>query len=134
MCLSNTEPLTSLSCPLNVVFHVIRGPVPQDAGTPLLSLLQMFNLFIDSIAVLENVSPSQGYRKETPFAHSTSIALEAHAPHHRSRPLTSCQTALAIRSRDPLPPTPSAFPPVRSFARLTFRSCNNEERKQGAFL
>jgi hypothetical protein len=30
-----------LSCLLNAVFHVLRGPVPQDAGTPLLSLLQI---------------------------------------------------------------------------------------------
>jgi hypothetical protein len=29
--LSNTEPLISLGCPLNVVFHVLRGPMPQDA-------------------------------------------------------------------------------------------------------
>jgi hypothetical protein len=41
--------------------------VPQDAGAPLLLLLQIFNLSIISIAVLENVSPMQGYRKEPPF-------------------------------------------------------------------
>jgi hypothetical protein len=63
MYLSNTEPLTSLSCPLNAVFHALRGTVPRDAGTPLLLLLQIFNLSIISIAVLENVSPTQGYRK-----------------------------------------------------------------------
>jgi hypothetical protein len=28
MYLSNTEPLTSLGCPLNAVFNVLRGPVP----------------------------------------------------------------------------------------------------------
>jgi hypothetical protein len=67
--LTNTEPLTSLSCPLNGIFHVLGGPVPQDAGTPLLSLLQIFNLSIISIAVLENVSSIQGYRKEPPFPH-----------------------------------------------------------------
>jgi hypothetical protein len=42
MYLSNTEPLTSLGCPLNAIFHVPCGPVPQDAGTPLLLLLQIF--------------------------------------------------------------------------------------------
>jgi hypothetical protein len=39
MFLSNTEPQTSLSCPLNLVFHVLRGPVPQDTETPLVLLL-----------------------------------------------------------------------------------------------
>jgi hypothetical protein len=29
---------------LNAVFHVLRGPVPQDAETPLLLLLQIFSL------------------------------------------------------------------------------------------
>jgi hypothetical protein len=33
------EPLTSLVCYLNAVFHVLRRHVPQDAGAPLLSLL-----------------------------------------------------------------------------------------------
>jgi hypothetical protein len=42
-------------------------PVPQDAGTPSLALLQIFNRYIISIAVLENVPPTQGYRKEPPF-------------------------------------------------------------------
>jgi hypothetical protein len=65
--LSNTDPLTSLSCPLNAVFRILRGPVPQDAGTPLLLLLHFFNLSTISIAVLENVSLRRGYRKETPF-------------------------------------------------------------------
>jgi hypothetical protein len=32
--LVNTEPLTCLGFPLNAVFHVLRGPVPQDTGTP----------------------------------------------------------------------------------------------------
>jgi hypothetical protein len=54
-----THVLASLVCPLNAVFHVLRGPVPQDAGTPLLSLLQIFNLSIISIVVLENVSRMQ---------------------------------------------------------------------------
>jgi hypothetical protein len=68
MYLSNTAVLTSLSRPLNEVFHVLRGPVQQDAGTPLLLLMQIFNLSIISIAVhIENVSPTQGYRKEPPF-------------------------------------------------------------------
>jgi hypothetical protein len=44
-------------------------PMPQDAGTPLLSLLQICNLYIISIAVLENMPPTQGYRKEPPFLH-----------------------------------------------------------------
>jgi hypothetical protein len=43
--------------------------LPQDAGTPLLLMLQIFNLSINSIAVLENVFPAQGYRKELPFPH-----------------------------------------------------------------
>jgi hypothetical protein len=46
-------------------------PMPQDAGTPLLLLLQIFNLYIISIAVLENVPPAQGYRKEPPFPHQS---------------------------------------------------------------
>jgi hypothetical protein len=53
MYLSNTELLTSLGCPLNAVFHVLQGPVTQDAGTPLPSLLQIFNLSLTSVAVLE---------------------------------------------------------------------------------
>jgi hypothetical protein len=44
-------------------------PMPQDAGKPLLSLLQIFNPNIISIAELENVPPTQGYRKELPFPH-----------------------------------------------------------------
>jgi hypothetical protein len=44
-------------------------PMPQEAGTPLLSILQIFNLCIISIAVLENVPPTQGYRKEPSFPH-----------------------------------------------------------------
>jgi hypothetical protein len=69
LALPYNEPLTSLGCLLNAVFHVLRGPVSQDAGTPLLSLLHMFNLSEISIAVLEIVSPMQGYRKEPPFPH-----------------------------------------------------------------
>jgi hypothetical protein len=44
-------------------------PMPQDAGTPLLLLLQFFYLYIFSIAVLENVPLTQGYRKEPRFPH-----------------------------------------------------------------
>jgi hypothetical protein len=44
-------------------------PMPQDAGTPLLSLLQIFILYIISIAMLKNVPPTQGYRKEPSFPH-----------------------------------------------------------------
>jgi hypothetical protein len=51
------------------VFHVLCGPRPQDAGTHLLLLLQILNLSTISITVLENVSPTQGYRKEPPFPH-----------------------------------------------------------------
>jgi hypothetical protein len=46
-----------------------RGPVPQDVGTPLLSLLQIVNRSIISIAVLENMPPTLGYIKEPPFPH-----------------------------------------------------------------
>jgi hypothetical protein len=35
-------------------------PMPQDAGRPWLLLLQIFNLYIISTAVLENVPPTQG--------------------------------------------------------------------------
>jgi hypothetical protein len=42
-------------------------PRPQDAGIPLLLLVRIFNLYIILIAVLENVPPTQGYRKETPL-------------------------------------------------------------------
>jgi hypothetical protein len=42
-------------------------PMPQDAGTPLLLILPIFNLI--SIAVLEKVPPTQGYRKEPPLPH-----------------------------------------------------------------
>jgi hypothetical protein len=41
MFLFNTETLASLGCPLNAVFHILRGRVPQDAGIPSLSLLQI---------------------------------------------------------------------------------------------
>jgi hypothetical protein len=41
--------------------------VPQDAGSPLLLLLQIVNLYIISFAVLEKVPPTQGYRKEPTF-------------------------------------------------------------------
>jgi hypothetical protein len=53
MYLSNTNPLTILGCPLNVVFHILCGLGPQDARTPLFLLLQIFNLSIISIALLE---------------------------------------------------------------------------------
>jgi hypothetical protein len=56
MYLSNTEPLITLTGPLNAVFQVQCGLMPQDAGRPLLLLLQIFNLSIISFAVLENVS------------------------------------------------------------------------------
>jgi hypothetical protein len=42
-------------------------PMPQDAGTPSFLLLQIFNLYIISIVMLENVPPMQGYSKEPPF-------------------------------------------------------------------
>jgi hypothetical protein len=62
MYLLNTEPLTSLRSPLNAVFHVLHEPVPQDAGTPLLLLLQFFPVSTISIA-------EQDYIKEPPFPH-----------------------------------------------------------------
>jgi hypothetical protein len=62
-------PFEYLSCLLNALYHVQCGPVPQDAGAPLLLLLQIFSLSIISIAVLENVNPTQGYRKEPSFPH-----------------------------------------------------------------
>jgi hypothetical protein len=34
------------------IFHVLRGPVSEDAGTPLLSLLQIFNLSLISMGGL----------------------------------------------------------------------------------
>jgi hypothetical protein len=64
MYLSNTEPLTSLGYPLNAVFHVLRGPVSQNAGTALLLLLQIFNLSLIPIEV-------QVYRKEPLFPHES---------------------------------------------------------------
>jgi hypothetical protein len=67
MYLFNTEPLTSLSWYLNAVFHVLGRPMPQDAGTHSLSLLQIFNLFIIFIAVLENVPPDAGLQKRAIF-------------------------------------------------------------------
>jgi hypothetical protein len=48
---SFTESFRSLGCLLNVVFHVLRAPRPQDTGTPLLSLLQFLKFFIILIAV-----------------------------------------------------------------------------------
>jgi hypothetical protein len=65
--LLDTEPLTRLSCSLNAVFQVLHGTVPQDSGIPLLLLLQNFNLFKISVALLENVSPTPVYRKEHIF-------------------------------------------------------------------
>jgi hypothetical protein len=50
MHLSNKTPATSLGCPLNAVFHILRRPMPQVARTPRLSQLQFFNLSIISIA------------------------------------------------------------------------------------
>jgi hypothetical protein len=44
-------------------FQIIRGPVPQDAGTPLLSLMQMFNISMILIAVFEKVPPDVRFQK-----------------------------------------------------------------------
>jgi hypothetical protein len=64
MYLPNIEPLTSLGCPLNAVFHILRGSAPQYAETPTLLLLQMFNLPIISIAVLDQERfPDAGLQK-----------------------------------------------------------------------
>jgi hypothetical protein len=46
-------------------------PMPQDAGAPSLSLLQIFNLYIISITVLENVPATQCFRKEPHFPHKS---------------------------------------------------------------
>jgi hypothetical protein len=54
---------------INKLFFECVIPMPQDAGTPLFSLLQIFSQYINTIAVLENVPPMQGYRKEPPFPH-----------------------------------------------------------------
>jgi hypothetical protein len=59
----DTKSLKSLGCPLNAVFHVLRSPVPQDAGTPLLLLLQIYNLSIILITVIKNVVPDAGFQK-----------------------------------------------------------------------
>jgi hypothetical protein len=48
---------------LKALFHVIRRPVLQDTGSPLLLLLQIVNLSIISIAMLKNGLLTQGYRK-----------------------------------------------------------------------
>jgi hypothetical protein len=52
-----------------MLFFECGIPMPQDAGTPLLLLGQICNLYIISIAVLDNVPQMQGYRKELPFPH-----------------------------------------------------------------
>jgi hypothetical protein len=43
-------------------------PRSQDAGTPLLLLLQIVNLYIISIAMLENVPPDAGLHKRATFS------------------------------------------------------------------
>jgi hypothetical protein len=55
----NKSALTNSLSLSNVEFHVLRGPRPQDAG---------LNLFIISIAVLENVSPDAELQKKPIFA------------------------------------------------------------------
>jgi hypothetical protein len=45
-------------------------PMPQDAGTPSLSLLQIFNLYIISIAVLENVPPRRRVSEKSHLFHT----------------------------------------------------------------
>jgi hypothetical protein len=79
MYFSNTE-LTSLSCPLNAVFHVLCGTVTQDAGTPSHLLLQIFNISIISIAVVEHVPLTQGYRKESLFPRPAGTGVRTRAP------------------------------------------------------
>jgi hypothetical protein len=70
MYLSNTEPLTCLSCSLNAVFYVLHGPVPQDAETPSFCCCKFLtNLWIISIAVLENVHAAEaGLQKRVTFS------------------------------------------------------------------
>jgi hypothetical protein len=55
-----SESLKSSGCHLNTIFHVLRGPVPEDTGTSLLLLLleQNFELSVILIAVLEESNPS----------------------------------------------------------------------------
>jgi hypothetical protein len=54
-----SKPLTSLSCPLNAVYPCVKMQEQMQ--------LQIFSLYIISFAVLENVPPRQGYRKEPLF-------------------------------------------------------------------
>jgi hypothetical protein len=50
-------------------FFECGDPVPQDAETPLLGLLQFFlTHFIISIAVLENVPPDAGLQNRATFS------------------------------------------------------------------
>jgi hypothetical protein len=67
--LLNYNTLTSISCPLNGLFPVQCVPVPQDAEKPFFLQLQFFYLSIISIAMLEKVPTTQGYRKDTPSPH-----------------------------------------------------------------
>jgi hypothetical protein len=89
MFLSNTEPFTSLGCALNVVFHVLRGLVPQDAGTPLLLLLQFFNLPIISIAVLR-ACPQRRVTEKRHLFHTNRILRGRQRLHPLSHPLRRC--------------------------------------------
>jgi hypothetical protein len=56
-----------LGCPLNAAMYILCGPVPQNAGTPSLLFLQIFNLPIISNEVLVNVSSTKDYIKEPLF-------------------------------------------------------------------
>jgi hypothetical protein len=67
MYLVKTEQLTTLGCPLNGVLNVFCGPAPQDTGTTSFLPLSIFNLYIGTIAVLENTNA--GLHKRATFLH-----------------------------------------------------------------
>jgi hypothetical protein len=84
--LSNTEPLTSLSCPLNAVFHVLRGPVPQDAGKPSHLLLQIVNLFFNAFILWNNSGVTNLQR----LFHAVFHLLRGPRPQYAGTPLLLC--------------------------------------------
>jgi hypothetical protein len=61
-------PLTRLSCHLNAEFHVLRGPMPKDAGTPLLLLQQIFNPFYNLNCSAWECAPDAGLQKRDTFS------------------------------------------------------------------
>jgi hypothetical protein len=65
--LSNNEVVVHLSDLWHAVLHVLRGPRPQEIFA---SANANFNLFIISIAVLENVPPYAGLQKKIQLFHT----------------------------------------------------------------